>query len=253
MDFEMNRRGQVAIFIIVGIVIVVGIIGALLFMGGVEIDSKVQVNPRSFVENCVEDLIEDSVDKMMMNGGQALPSLAISYQGDEWNYLCHQADYYQGCYNLHPMLEVQIEQEIMRDTGSGVQACFDSMRQEFEDQGFSVSGGATDYSIDLLPKAVKINLDKRISVSKGESVQSFEDFGFEVLSPIYELVNVARAVVNDESQFCNFEYNGYMLLYPEFDIRRVDYRDSKMYRLIDRKSDKEFRFAIRSCAFAPGI
>ncbi len=253
MDFEMRKRGQVAIFIILAIVIVVGIIGALLFMGGVDINPKVEVNPRSFVENCVEDLIEDSIDKMMINGGQILPSLAISYQGTEWNYLCHNADYYQGCYNLHPMLAAQIESEIVRDTGNDVQMCFDSMKQEFEDQGFSVSGGPTNYSIDLLPNTVRINLDKSMSISKGDSVQSFEDFGFDILSPLYELIGVARLVVNDESQFCNFEYNGYMLLYPEFDIRRVDYRDSKIYRVIDRKSNEEFQFAVRSCAFAPGI
>jgi len=44
-----------------------------------------------------------------------------------------------------------------------------------------------------------------------------------------------------------------MLLYPKWDIRRIDYDDSKMYRLIDRKSGAELKFAVRSCAFAPGI
>jgi len=67
------------------------------------------------------------------------------------------------------------------------------------------------------------------------------------------LVRIARDVVNSESQYCNFEYNGYMLLYPKYDIRRIDYSDSKIYRLIDRLSGDEFRFAVRSCAFAPGI
>jgi hypothetical protein len=185
---------------------------------------------------------------MLRNGGEILPSRAIAYQGEEWNYLCYQADYYQGCYNIHPMLEMQIEREIVTDTNRGVQDCFDMMRVDFEDRGFDVSGGATEYSVDLLPGYVEIDLTKKISVSRGGTAQSFEDFGVSILSPIYELVQIARDVVNSESQFCHFEYNGYMLLYPKYDIRRVDYFGSKIYRLIDRRSGAEFRFAVRSCA-----
>jgi len=127
------------------------------------------------------------------------------------------------------------------------------MKNDFEDRGFNVGGGAASYSIDLMPGYIEVNLEKRVEISRDGDSQVFEDFDSRIVSPIYELVRVARDVVNDESQFCNFEYNGYMLLYPEFDIRRIDYRNSKIYRLIDRRSENEFRFAVRSCAFAPGI
>ncbi|MCK4649907.1 hypothetical protein KAT36_01615 [Candidatus Pacearchaeota archaeon] len=248
-----RKRGQVTIFIIVGIVIVVGIIAFAFLMRDVDIGPKPDIDPKNIVRSCVNDLVKDSIDKMLMNGGEILPTRAISYEGAEWNYLCYQADFYQGCYNIHPMLEIQIEKEIEKDSLSGVQNCFDVMRQDLENRGFSVGGGATDYSIDLLPGYVDVKLEKRVEISKEGSSQVFDDFGFEVVSPIYDLVRVARLIVNDESQFCNFEYNGYMLLYPKYDIRRIDYRDSKIYRLIDRRSGDEFRFAIRSCAFAPGI
>jgi len=119
--------------------------------------------------------------------------------------------------------------------------------------GFDVESGVMRFSVDLLPGYVKIDLLKQVDISGDTGTQSFEDFGVEVVSPIYNLVEVARDVVNSESQFCNFEYNGYMLLYPQYDIRRIDYVDSKIYRLIDRRSGDEFRFAVRSCAFAPGI
>jgi hypothetical protein len=248
-----NDKGQVTIFIIIGIVIVAGIILLFFFLGGVEVDSPADLGPKVFVDKCVRDVVEASVEKMLENGGEILPSRAIAYKGEEWNYLCYQADYYKGCYNIHPMLEMQIEAEIVRDTEAGVQGCFNSMREDFENRGFDVGGGATEYSVDILPGMVEISLSKRIDVSREGSSQSFEDFDSEILSPIYELVQIARDVVNSEAQYCNFEYNGYMLLYPRYDIRRIDYSDSKIYRLIDRRSKDEFRFAVRSCAFAPGI
>ena len=258
-----NKKGQVTIFVIVGAVIVVGIIAVVLLMGDIRIGHGDKVSPKGVVQSCVRDLVEDSVDKMMRNGGaragvpseegKILASQAIMYQGEEWGYLCYQADYYQGCYNIHPMLERQIENEIRKDTIDGVQGCFDIMREIYEEEGYDVGGGATSYSVDLLPGYVDVNIEKRVEISKTGSSETFDDFGLEVVSPIYKLAQVARLIVNDESQFCNFEYNGYMLLYPEFDIRKIDYVDSKLYRVIDRRSKAEFRFAIRSCAFAPGI
>lgn len=248
-----RKKAQVTIFVIVGIVIVVGIIATIIFMGRFNTETPTNLGPKVFIDKCVEDTVEESVFKMLKNGGEIIPSQAIMYQGDEWNYLCYQADYYQGCYNIHPMLELQIESEIVRDTSRVVQGCFDSMREDFENRGYDVSGGATEYAVDLLPGYVGINLKKPIVISKDGTSQSFEDFDATVLSPIYDLVQIAREVVNSESQFCHFEYNGYMLLYPKYDIRRIDYSDSKIYRLIDRASGAELRFAVRSCAFAPGI
>jgi len=249
----MKNKAQVTIFIIVGIVIVVGIIGSIIFMGRVNVETPVDLGPQAFIDKCVRDIVEESVDKMLRNGGEILATRAIMYQGEEWNYLCYQADFYQGCYNIHPMLEMQIEKEIVTDTDAAVQDCFDTMREDFENRGFDVGGGPTEYSVNLLPGYVEINLAKNVDVSRDGASQSFEDFGTKIISPIYELVQIARDVVNSESQFCHFEYNGYMLLYPKYDIRRIDYSDSKIYRLIDRRSGAEFRFAVRSCAFAPGI
>ncbi|MBT7102235.1 hypothetical protein HN935_01865 [archaeon] len=249
----MNKKGQVTIFIIIGIVIVVGIILLFMFVGDFDVESPADLGPQAFVDKCVKDAVEVSVAKMLFNGGEIVPSHAIAYDGDEWNYLCYQADFYKGCYNIHPMLEMQIEAEIVRDTQDEVQECFNTMRIDFEDRGFDVGGGPTEYSVNLLPEMVQISLSKRIDVSKEGASQSFGNFDTEILTPIYELVQISMDVVNAESQYCNFEYNGYMLLYPKYDIRRIDYSNSKIYRLVDRRSGAEFRFAVRSCAFAPGM
>ena len=247
------KKGQVTIFIVVGVVLVVGIVVVLLLMRGVDFEAPTDLGPREMVAKCVEDAVEISVGKVLVGGGEVVPSQSIMYDGEEWNYLCYQADYYQGCYNIHPMLESLIEEEIRADSLDEVQGCFDAMAVDFENRGYDVSGEASSYSIDLLPGFVDIILEKKVDVVKGEVSQSFENFNGRVVSAIYDLVQVARDVVNSESQYCHFEYNGYMLLYPRHDIRRIDYSDSKMYRLIDRRSGDEFKFAVRSCAFAPGI
>jgi hypothetical protein len=250
-----EKRAQVTIFIIVGLVVVVGLLVAffLISKDGPENIPPVEMGPREFVISCVEDAIEESVEKMLRNGGEISPSHTIAYQGSEWNYLCYQGDYYLGCYNLHPMLELQVEKEIESDTAIAVQTCFNDMRQSFEDAGFAVNMGGISGGIDLLPGYIEVDLMREITISDDEGSRAFEDFGFDFSSPIYDLIRVAREIVNSESQFCHFENNGYMLLYPQFDIRRNSYMDSNLYQVIDRRTGAEFKFAVRSCAFPPGI
>jgi len=236
------------VFIILGIVIVVGIVILLFFLGEVGVDSAVELGPKVFVGKCVRDAVEESVEKILIGGGEIVPSQSILYQGEKWNYLCYHADYFLSCYNLYPMLEKRIEEEIRLDTMDEVQDCFDAVAIDFENSGFDVSGGATNYSIDLLPGKVDINLKKSIEVVREGAVERFEDFDSSFLSSVYNLVGVARTVVNAEAQNCFFEYNSYMLMYPEYDVRRTDYFGSKIYRLVDRVTGDEFRFAVRTCA-----
>jgi hypothetical protein len=247
------KSGQVTIFVIVGVVAIVGIIAALFFVGKVGVTIENLDNPRLMIKSCVEDLVEESLEKTMANGGLAMTDLGILHDGKNWTYLCYSGNYYSTCYNMHPMLEYQVEQQIVKDTEEGVQECFNSMREEYEDIGYDVKGEATDYIVDLLPNYVDIKLKKDIVLSYDGSSSTYSNFGFEVKSNIYDLVETARLIVNDESQYCNFEYNGFMLLYPDFNIRRISYKESRLYRVMSRESGEEFKFAVRSCAFPPGI
>lgn len=252
-----NKKGQVTIFIIVAILIVIAVVLFFLLLKNPDANTPTSLGPQEFIESCVKDSVENSINIIMKNGGEITPSQIITYNGSNWNYLCFQADYYLSCYNLHPMLEKQIENEIFDNTANDVQDCFNAVRNDFESQGYEVGieqgQGDTIYKIDLLPGYVDIKLSKEFYVLKDGNSQNFDDFSFRIVSPIYDLVQVTRDVVNSETEFCNFEYNGYMLLYPQYDITRVDYMDSKIYSLTDRKSKAEFKFAVRSCAFAPGI
>jgi hypothetical protein len=253
----MERRGQVTIFIIVAVMMVLGIIIIFMFLQESDVNTPTSLGPQSFIESCAREIVKESLQEILKNGGEITPSKYILYDGDKWNYLCYQADYNLPCYNLHPMLEQQIEKEIFQDTKDKIQNCFDTVREDFESQGYEVGvesdGGDTIYAIDLLPEYVAINLEKKFFVSKDQSSQHFENFDTKLSSSIYDLIEVSRNIVNSEAEFCYFEYSGYMLLYPQYDIRRIDYQDSKIYRVIDRKSKSEFKFATRSCAIAPGV
>ena len=248
-----DKKAQVAIFIIIAILIVVSVIIALWFFGRNTAELPKSLNPDQFIDKCVRDAVEPSVEAVLAGGGRVEPDFYKQYNGDPYNYLCYQKNYYLACINHYPQLKAIVEEEIRADSDQRVRDCFNSLKQELESKGFSVVEEELEYNIKLVPKIVKININKKFNIFRGETAQSFESFNAELMSPLYELVMVARDIVNQESQYCNFEYNGFMLLYPEFDIKRISYEEELIYKIMERRSGKVFRFAIRGCAFPPGF
>ncbi len=248
MDSKLNSKAQVTIFIIIGVVIVGSILAVFLLRNNLEIEAPTKAGPQQFIRSCIEDSIEDSISKILDGGGKISPEQTIQYKDENYHYLCYQADPYLGCYNLNPLLEKSIEEEIETDTKELVQECFELLKEDFSDKGYFVKEGKTEYSIDLLPGIVEINLKKKIDISRENTAQSFENFNNQIISPLYELVGITRKIVNDESEYCSFDYVQYMSLYPERSIRKISYIDSKIYYVLDRDSGEEFRFAIRGCA-----
>ena len=248
-----NKVGQITIFIIIALVIIAGIVVFFVLRSRFSAEELYKENPKDFIDKCVQDEIKNSVDEIMNGGGVINPWLYKQYQDEKYNYLCYQRNDYLACVNQFPMLKSVAENEIKKNTEEKVRQCFDELRNEFEAKGFEVAEGELDYKIELVSGAVKIKINKKFDTTKVVNSQSLSDFGSEIISPLYNLIMIAREIVNQESQFCNFEYNGFMALYPKYNIKRIDYDDSKLYELTDKLSGKQFKFAVRSCVLPPGI
>ena len=248
-----NKKGQLTIFIIMAILIVVSILIAIYLMGRSEFESPVNLNPEQFVRKCVKDAVSPSIEAVIRNGGVIEPSFFKMYEGEAYNYLCFQEQWYLPCVNHYPQLREIIEEQIRSDSAQRVSDCFEGFKEEFESRGYDIQEGVIDYDVEIVLGRVEIYINKTIELSKGEGSQSFDNFDSHILSPLDEIIDVVYEIVNQEAQYCNFDYNGFMLLYPEHDIDRVEYDYSRIYKVTDRRSGKMFKFAVRSCAWKHGI
>ena len=253
MDKKINKKGQITIFIILAILIVIAIVVLFFFLGRNYTQSRETQDTQSYIDKCIRDYLQVSAQKILEGGGKIEPQSYLMYKSEKYNYLCYQQNYYLTCVNQFPMLKSVVEDEIKKDIDFQVRKCFDNLKQDLQDNGFDVSDSSLDFSVELVPGRILVEVDKKIDINKAESSESFSKFDSQILSPLYGLVMIAREIVNQESQYCNFEYNGYMLLHPEYNIKRIDYDDSKVYLLTDTKTGKLFKFAVRSCAFPPGF
>ncbi len=251
----INRKGQVALFVIIAIALVAVI--ALIFMvrKGPGLFAGSETNPQAFIEQCTNKYVEEAVDIMLPQGGFLSPENYKLYKNIKVAYLCENRGFYQSCINQHPMFLNEIKGEILNYTFSRIDQCFSDLKKALENEKNSVQLGNMNIHVDLGSKKVylDINRDIQITNNAGEN-RKFKDFKVKVVNPIYDLGNVAVEIAGQEAKFCYFDYVGYMLLYPSFDIKKVQLSDPvKIYTIKDLQSKKEMNIAIRSCAIPPGI
>ena len=106
-------RGQVTVFIIIALMIVV--FGALIYMFYPQISSNARTDtksPEAFIQTCMEDEIEDAVEILSSQGGSMDPEFYSLYLDDKVEYLCYTNEFYKTCVVQQPMLKQHIESEI---------------------------------------------------------------------------------------------------------------------------------------------
>ena len=74
----MYKRGQVTIFVIIAIVIVVAAIG-MYFIYPQITGTSISSSPTEFIQDCLEDEIEENVEKISLKGGSLNPVFYSEY------------------------------------------------------------------------------------------------------------------------------------------------------------------------------
>ena len=256
------KRGQVTIFIIAGIVIVAGVALFFLFRSGIipGTGGSEEINSESFLETCLEPSLRNAIETISLRGGKAEPELYREFEFTEDGvsrnvaYLCYTNNYYVPCINQNPILISSLKLEIKNYVDEDVRNCFANLKRSLGKQGYVVEGELRDFDVGLSPGKAGIAIDASLKYSKSEEERNYEEFEISIPSKFYDLAIVAQEIVSQEARFCYFEYLGFMLLYPEFDINKFRTGDSTtFYTVSHRESGEKFRFAIRGCVSIPGF
>jgi hypothetical protein len=251
-----NRKGQVAIWVIVALVIVVSV-GILLIAGGKKnLDSFVQetYDVEPYIERCARQAVRGALTEILPQGGFAQPKNYRYYQGKNVTYLCENIGHFEPCINQHPMLLEEIKSELQKTVESEIDSCFLELQDVLTERNTATSLGPLHTDISLGPGQARLDIERQVTLEDRGTKRVFERFDVVVAHPAYDLIQIANEIASQEAKYCYFEYVGYMVLYPQFDIQKVSLSDStKIYTITDTKSEEAMRIAIRSCAIPPGI
>jgi hypothetical protein len=249
-----EKRGQVTVFIILALVIVV--LGVLIYLFYPKISSTLGLstqNPDAFIQECMEDTLSNIVTNLSLQGGSLEPQHYFVYQNQKLEYLCYTNEYYKTCVMQQPMLQVHIESEIKGAIEEKSKECFDSLKQSYEKKGYQVNMKSGETRVELLPRMVLVTFDNSLTLTK-ENTENYNSFQVILNNNLYELVSISSSILNYEATYGDSETTFYMDYYPDLKVEKKKQSDgTTVYILTNRDTLDKFQFASRSVAWPPGI
>jgi len=249
----MGKRGQVTIFIIIGIAIIA--IGVLIYAFYPQIQSLIKPeskNPAAFMQTCLEDEIEDTVEILSLQGGSVAPEHYLLYQDEKLEYLCYTNENYRTCVVQQPMLKSHIESEIEREISPVVNTCFEDLKESYEDQGYDVDIEVGDMVTELLPENIVTTLTHKLTLTKGDT-EIYESFRIVLDNNLYKLVSIANSIIDWEASYGDVDPSTYMSYYHGLKVEKLNQEEgSTLYILTDKDTENKFQFASRSVAWPIG-
>jgi hypothetical protein len=168
--------------------------------------------------------------------------------------VCYNPDFYKRCVNQRPLFVEHIEAEITNYITPQVTSCFDKVENNLRTRYDNVEAGEMTLTTRLYPKQVVVEINKKISASRGDQIRTFERFRMNMVHPIYDLAKLTMEISNQEARYCNFDDLGYMILYPQYDIASTITGDSDtIYVVKERSTNQQFKFATKSCLLPAGF
>jgi len=254
-----NKRGQVTVFIIIGIVLLAGI--ALYFLiaqrTSIGIETPSISDPESYIEKCARDAASEAIEVMLPQGGWIYPPHYRLFEDNKVQYLCYTNLFYKSCTFQEPMYISHLENEITENITGKVDRCFNELKSGLTNEGYEIDMGSMNIKTELGTGYARVNINRKFVMTRNGETRKIEGFKAIFNSPLYKLAIVGQEIANQEAKFCYFEYVGFMLLYSDFNIVKKNVGDglnaSKIYTIEDRYTNKKLNIAVRSCAVPPAF
>lgn len=248
-----NNKGQVTIFIVVAMVIVGLGVAIYFFYPQLSIGLGLQSNnPTDFIQNCIEEKIEQNIQTVALQGGSLNPENYFTYKGEKLEYLCYTNQDYEPCVVQQPFLQQHIEEELTRGIEEYSRECFNALETSFEKAGYEVDINFGETSVELFPGKVISKFNHVVTLQK-ESANRYKEFSVIVNNNLYELVNIASSIVNFEASYGDSETTLYMNNYHDLKVEKKKQSDgTTVYILTNRDNENKFQFASRSVVWPSG-
>jgi len=251
----MHKRGQVTVFVILGILII-AVLAIIFYLYGEKIKiptqdqefdfSKTEI-VKNYIESCIEKAGNEALTLVGKQGGEVNPGFYQQYYNDKISYLCY-TNSYSACYNKKPFLKEFIEREINAYIKERLNSCLNL--EDIKNQGYEIQTGSLDVNtnLNLYNVLVEINYPITIRGKSGQIVQ-LNKFNKIFNIPLGRLIKVAEDVVNNEIKSPRglFFYQAYQLSQNgEIELTRTLWSNTEIYVTNLRNDNYKFQFAIQN-------
>ncbi len=243
----MNSKGQLTIFIILGIALLIVLV--VLFSDRNFVSIFIPKTPVGQIEDCMLDSLGEGVEIIGKQGGSISPENYYLYKDDKIEYICYAEENYEGCVNQKPLLRESVEKELEEYVRPKIVECVKEVESITE--GMSYKDPEVDVDVVLGDVILDVKLD--LKIENGENTEFYKNIKIDVNSKLYEFVIVAMRLVNIEAEYGDAHVDGYMFQDKNLKVEKIKQGDgSTLYILNNRNKEEKFQFAVRSHVVPPG-
>ncbi|MEK6834990.1 MAG: hypothetical protein AABX61_01870 [Nanoarchaeota archaeon] len=257
----MQKRGQVTVFVILGIVIVV-ILALVFYLYGERLKIQTQeqtkfdtstVEPlKTFVQDCIDKYSLEGINLIGKQGGEINPGFYQNWNCvspgscDKVSYACYTTEY-SACYNKKPFLKEFVQDELENYLKTKIVQCVDL--NKIRNSGYTVSAGELKLNVSMGDYATIVNVNYPITITKGDAVLKQDKFSKTFDVPLGRLIKVASDIIDLEQNSLQGTafFDGYLIRNRgEIEIERHIYRDTEIYITKLRTNPYIFQIAIQN-------
>jgi len=252
----MSKKGQVTIFIVLGLIIASAIIFFFIYSGKTVFVVSPADSPDAYLEKCIKDSLKESENAIYASNGFVTQDkhTSILYRSEQVPYLCTSYEYYTSCMPQEPMFAEKQRILIENKVAVDLENCLSELKKDFEKQGYSVNENNSKVKVSFVEDSVEVLVGMNFIASRDDASIKLSDMEITYPSKLFNLLKLAQTIVNYESTLCEFNIIGWMSNDPEILIKRDSLSDqTKVYTLTERISQKEIKFAIRTCVLPAGL
>ena len=131
--------------------------------------------------------------------------------------------------------------------------CLSNLETEYEKRNFDVNSGDVELNVSISLNAIGIDFIAPMTITKSGEARSFEGFKINIESKMFEILAIAKTIVEFEAIFGSSDTNTLSLYYRDERIEKNELGDgTTIYKITNILTNENFRFASRSVAWPPG-
>jgi|SRR3989338_5765903 len=241
----MQKRAQVTVFIILGIIIIAVIVGIAFFYGdriqnftrpGV-LDSSSLEPLKSFVASCMKESVSSDLELLKKNSGYFTKiSSTVVYSGYEINAIVDKGLSSPNKMNSKTGIENEISRHVENEIADNC---------DLNDFNFEISKGDAKVVTEIRDSNVVVAMDYPLTVSKGGTSLTLNDFSLIVDDDFGKIYRAVNDIVNAEIEG-EFDMNSYFLENKNVAVTRTDAEGGVIYRIVTEKEQDGFVFGVKN-------
>jgi hypothetical protein len=253
---RLNSRGQVTIFIIIAILVVAIIIAFAYFNGWFKFEKSSTENPKEYIENCMRASVKESENILFKSNTYPNfnSSNYILFEQEKIPYLCMVSEFYKPCIPQDSAIFMRVEQIMGNKVTRDVEDCLKKIYSDLEDENYQVTKQKGETSVDISKDSINVKLNETIYITKDENAYTISGFELNYGTKFYDTLKLIQTIVNYESTICEFNKMNWMKYDNSIAIFTTRTSDqTKIYTLRERLTEREIKFAIKTCVLPAGI